>query len=239
MSKKGPSVTKFVKGVEERNVQNMKNTGHTVISFYLNIIAFVVMGYIGVKYMNSSNALDRAFSQYAFLLSGFGLLGLFAIDWFDNRQINLKPKKFNEMDTTAFVFVVFIVFIIAVIIDFVLNVVVRLALDDTDLILYYVFAGICEEAFFRAFLINIIIGIFTRKGKKPRLIVLISAIVISSFAFMMAHLAVYGQNLPMLLSTLAGGFLLGTAYILTRDIGALAVAHGLKNVIGYINMVRF
>ncbi len=218
---------------------NQKNVGHTIISYILNLAGISIMLYIGVRYINSSDELARNFAVYAFLMSFLAFLGFIAIDYFDNREINLIPKKFNEFKVTSYVLITFITWIIGMIIDFVLKVSIRYAMEGYDQALYYVFAGVCEEAFFRAFLINVIMGLLTKKGEKPHVITIIFALIASSIAFMLVHLQVYGNNLPMLLSTLLGGLLLGSVYIMFRDISANMSAHFLKNVGGYLNLVGF
>lgn len=232
-------MTSVVKYIKEKNVMNTKNTGHTLISFILNLLGMIVMLYIGIRYIGSSDPVSVAFAEYAFMLAGFAVLGFFAIDYFDNRQINIKPKMFNEFNTIRFVATAGALFMASVYIDFILKVTIRYALADIDQVLYYVFAGVCEEAFFRAFIINVIIGLTTKKDEKPKILVVITALIISSVAFMAAHLVVYGSNMPMLYSTLFGGFLLGIVYIALRDIGANMLAHSAKNALGYINLVRF
>lgn len=231
-----PSVVKYI---EEKNVMNVKNTGHTLISFILNLLGIGIMLYIGFKYINSTDELSVGFAQYAFLMAGFAVAGFFTIDYFDNRQINIRPKMFNEFKTFNFIIVMFILLIGGMVIDFMTKVTIRYALSDMDQILYYVFAGVCEEAFFRAFIINGIIGLSTKEGEKPKFLVILTALIVSSFSFMAVHLQVYGSNMPMLISTLFGGFLLGGGYIIFRDISANMVAHSVKNAYGYINLVRF
>ncbi|KKN09386.1 hypothetical protein LCGC14_1047170 [marine sediment metagenome] len=231
-----PSVVKTIK---ERNVMNVKNTGHTLISFVLNLLGIGIMLYIGIKYYNDPNPNVVAFTRYAFLLAGFGVIGFFTIDYFDNRQINIKPKRFNEFDTTRFIMVAGVLFIISMYVDFILKVTIKYALSDIDQVMFYVFSGVCEEAFFRAFLINMILGVTTKKGQKPRFFVIVTAVLLSSVAFMSAHLVVYGSNMPMLISTLVGGIILGSFYVIFRDIAANMLAHSLKNAVGYVNLVRF
>ncbi|KKN53983.1 hypothetical protein LCGC14_0597210 [marine sediment metagenome] len=231
-----PSV---VKRVQQKNVMNEKNVGHTAISYLLTIIAIGIMLYIGVKYINSVDTLERAYASWAFLFVVFGLIGFFAIDYFDNKQINIYPKKFNEINMFRFVIATIIMFIGGMYIDFVTRLTIRYALSDTDLILYYIFAGICEELFFRAFLLNFLIFILTKKSKLPHPVVLLIALAGSSVAFMAIHLQVYGSNQAMLVSTLLGGFLLGGGYLIFRDISANMGAHALKNALGYINLVKF
>lgn len=234
-----PSVVKYAHDVQDRNVMNVKNTGHTIISYILNLLGIGIMLYIGTKYINSSDELSVSFAEYSFLLAGFGIMGFFVIDYFDNREINLKPKMFNEFDTTKFIMVTGALFFISVVIDFVMKLTIRYALTDLDQVLYYVFAGVCEEAFFRACIINGIIGLTTKKGEKPSFLIIITALIISSVSFMACHLTVYGSNMPMLMSTLFGGFILGIFYLVFRDIGANMSAHSIKNAFGYINLVRF
>ena len=132
---KMPSVVKYMK---EKNTMNEKNTGHTLISFILNTLAIIVMLYIGIRYINDPDPISVAFAQYAFVMAGFATLGFFAIDYFDNRQINIKPKKFNEFNTTRFVVTVGGLFLASVYIDFILKVTIRYALADIDQVLYYV-----------------------------------------------------------------------------------------------------
>jgi len=232
---KMPSVTKRI---INKNVLNQKNVGHTPISYLLTLLGIGIMAYIGIKYIGSSDPLEVSYAGYAFLFAGLGLVGFFTIDYFDNRKINIIPKPFNEIDMAKFVIVAIVMWIGGMYIDFVTRLTIRLALSDMDLILYYIFAAVCEELFFRAFLINFIIGISTKKGKKPKMIVILFALIVSSFLFMVIHLQVYGSNMPMMVSTLLGGFLLGGGYIIFRDISANIGAHALKNAVGYINLVK-
>jgi membrane protease YdiL (CAAX protease family) len=232
-----PSVTKRIQ--RKNVVQNQQNTGHNPISYLLTVIAIGIMLYIGVKYINSTVVLERSYAQYAFLFVIFGLIGFFSIDYFDNRKINIYPKKFNEINMFKFVVATGMMFIGGMMIDFVTAVTIRYALSDLDLVLYYIFAAVCEELAFRVFLLNFLIFILTRKSKLPHPIVLIIALLGSSIAFMAIHLQVYGSNMPMLVSTFFGGLLLGGGYIIFRDISANMMAHALKNGLGYINLARF
>ncbi len=226
------------KRIINKNVMNKENVGHTVISYILTLLGIGIMAYIGFKYIGSSDPLEVSYAGYAFLFAFLGLIGFFTIDYFDNRKINIFPRPFNEMDIAKFVIVALVMWIGGMYIDYVVKSTIRLALSDMDLILYYIFAAVCEELFFRAFLINFIIGVSTKKGKKPKPIIILFALIVSSFLFMAVHLQVYGSNMPMLVSTLLGGFLLGGGYIIFRDISANIGAHALKNAVGYVNLVK-
>lgn len=226
------------KRIINKNTLNKKNVGNTVISFTLMITGSLVMLYIGLKYIGSSDEIERLYAMYAFVMVFFGISGLVTTDYYDDKKINIIPK-FNEMDTTSYVIHTLIIFICAAIAEAWLKITMRLALSDIDFILYAVFAGVCEEAFFRKFLINMIIRLNTGYNEKPNIITLIIALFVSSFAFMAIHLGVYGSDPIMLISTLIGGFILGIGYIAFRDISANITAHCLKNTIGAINLVRF
>lgn len=227
------------KGIRSEDIKKVRNPGHTKISYILNTLGILIMVYIGTKYINSPDAISVAFAEYSFLLCGFGIAGFFTIDYFDNRKINIYPEKFPKFDPVRFLVAVTVLFMPALFIDYFLKITMRYALTDIDLVLYYLFAGVCEEAFFRGCVLNGIIGIATKKGKKPHFMVIIVALIVSSVAFMAVHLEVYGSDPTMLLSTLLGGFLLGGGYLIFRDMGANMSAHTLKNVVGYINLVRF
>lgn len=229
------------KRIINKNTLNKTNVGNTIISFTLMIIGSLVMLYIGLKYIGSSDEIERIYAMYAFVMVFFGLSGLFTADYYDNRKINIIPKieDLNEFNTFLYLTATLIMFIISAIAEAILVIKMRLALSDTDFILYAVFAGVCEEAFFRKFLINMIIRLNTGYNEKPNVITLIIALFVSSFAFMAIHLGVYGSDPIMLTSTLIGGFILGIGYIVFRDISANISAHCLKNTIGVINLVRF
>jgi len=232
------SITRYARNIEEKNILNEKNVGHTIISYIINVFAIFIMGYVGIKYINDPDPLSSAYASYALMLMIFGLIGFLSIDYFDNGEINFIPKSWKEFNTMYFIIAVTVLLILSTLIDYVLKTTIRFALSDTDMFLYYVFAGVCEEAFYRAFLINLIIRLFTNMGKRPNIIVILFAILVSSVIFMLSHLSVYGTNPAMLLSTFVGGLVLGGFYVVFRDIGANMVSHAVKNALGYANKVR-
>ena len=232
------SVVRYTRRLEEKNILNQKNVGHTIVSYMANVLAVLIMLYIGLKYINSQNSTSVGYASYAMILIVFGTIGFFSVDYFDNGEINIIPKTWKEFDKTNFLILMFTLLMLSMLIDYFLKATIRFALLGIDLFLYYVFAGICEEAFYRAFLINFIIRLFTKHGDRPKIRTLIFSVLISSFIFMMSHLAVYGSNIPMFLSTFVGGLLLGGFYIIFRDIGANMISHAVKNAIGYANKFR-
>jgi membrane protease YdiL (CAAX protease family) len=201
--------------------------GHNPMSFLLSLIAIFVMLYIGFKYINSGDPLAVAYAQYSFLLAFFGIVGFIAIDIFDDSKVTIVPRKFILTDYINVLIKALIMFIIVALVITITRVTVRFALTDIDFVLYYLFASICEELFFRAFLIGTFIKIRERieLSSGYKFIYNLVAVSISSFAFMFAHFEVYGSDLGLLLSTLFAGYILGLGFIYFEDISANQIAH--------------
>ena len=79
---------------------------------------------------------------------------------------------------------------------------------------YYLAAAVIEEAFYRMFLISLIVTLFYRINTQiPEFIIIFIAMVISSFAFMVVHLSAYGDRPDLLLAMFFVGMVLAIYYI--------------------------
>lgn len=271
LEKQKPSISKENNGKQVvKKVYFNKRAGHNAISLLLSIFAVSVMLYIYFKYMNSDEYISRAYAQYSLLLAILGIIGYVFIDLIDDYRITLIPKKLTKADYVGTLIKTMILLIVILVVQFVTQYVVRFALTDIDMIMYYVFAGTCEELFFRAFIIGILLeGKRLFKRSKPSTmnyyanpekvnkfesrnsreskkfleltiydhLYIWFAVLISSIAFMMAHIGVYGQDPTLMATTMASGVILGIAYGYWRDLSANQLSHTLINIIAVRNLL--
>jgi membrane protease YdiL (CAAX protease family) len=220
--------------------QDLRKPTHTPVSWFFSILAAIVMLWIAIRYWNDPNEYSAGLARYALLLAVFDLLGLFFLDLIDGKGIELRPRwqvdeKTGRIDYFKIIILRgFGLFIIASLVEFAFGfILARLTITSVELALYFIFASICEEVFYRGFIITAILKL--GELLKANLVIMrFIAIFVSAFAFMASHLTVYGDNLVMLMSTLAGGILLGSAYAVWRDLTSVQIAHFAKNIVATI-----
>lgn len=103
---------------------------------------------------------------------------------------------------------------------------------------YYIFyanTAISEEFVFRGFGITAIRLLFQNFGgeKLGKTFIDINAVLITSLAFMLVHLGIYGENLTLLLSTLFGGLASGFFMIRTNNLLVPVTGHIFNNWVAY------
>lgn len=109
---------------------------------------------------------------------------------------------------------------------------VRYAVEDIDVYVYYLASAVLEELFFRLFLISLIMYLFLRFAKGiPRFMAILVAIILSSVAFALAHGSVYATDPGALIATLLSGFFLGIFLLLYEDVLVTMLAHLFSNLL--------
>ena len=210
---------------DQRNTLN-------VLTLALGLIASGVMGYLAAKYWNSATAYDAALARYALMLSLFGIAGLAIVNWQDpNTSVKWELRPLDAKYLSQLGMRLLLVLVIGVLLEAAIAYASQLELVKStvareDLAAYYVFAGACEELFFRGVICNLLaryvnkyVGIFA-----------------SSLAFMAAHSEVYGSQWTLMLVQFILGIIWGFAYIYWKDITPNLGAHVIKNLLAVGNL---
>jgi membrane protease YdiL (CAAX protease family) len=99
---------------------------------------------------------------------------------------------------------------------------------------YFVFAAITEEVFFRGFILNLFIKLDQTKMKfSPTRLV---GVLVQAIGFAAIHQNYY-SNLPMLVSVFVGGLMLGFMYLIWEDLTANILGHFIINIIAVQNIL--
>lgn len=202
--------------IEKQRIR--KGRFHTRVSFTLVCIASFVMLFIGFKNLGSS------WGDFAFLQAGFVILGYFGTQIMRNEPI--FPKQFAPMEGKTG-FQALIVLAAALISQVIVQVVSQIVYSTTpsEQALYFVFAAVCEEMFFRAFLMTTILEI----GKRT-IHAKILAVIISSVSFAATHVNYYGSY--VIWGVLLGGIVFGILYLVfNENITSLILGHFALNII--------
>jgi len=188
----------------------------TRIVVILVFISFPVLAYLGFRYFNVEDINDSNWGLFALLQSAFVLTGFFGSSLLTHGQIFPQKLKKVELETITRAIIITL-FIVGIQILTSL----KLSVSSTEKALYYVFAAIGEELFFRAFLLELMKKFNVNK---------IVSVFVSAGLFAAIHINYYG-DLMALLSVFLGGLLLAVFYILYRDITANILAHLINNLI--------
>lgn len=189
----------------------------TIASVILIVIAVGVMLYIYLRHRVSS----PGWANYALMMIGFALIGFIG-----TMILSQSPMKFAQFNVNTGIRAV-ILLILCLITQIITQ--TALSISTVDRALYYVFGAVCEEVFFRVFLLNIFAKI-SLEGKKQAWIIIAGGIVVQAGIFAALHGNYYG-NLAMIVAVFIGGLILGIGYVLWTDATANILAHFLLNLI--------
>lgn len=191
---------------------------HSRVSLVLSIIAIAVMGYLGIRHYGGLGY-EAAWGKYALSQSAFGLMGLFGTQFLRGGKIT-HYKDF-DINTGFYAMITLVAAMITQVASrFVLSI------DTTEQALYYVFSSVCEELFFRLFLIEVFLMLAAKRDLGSKLLgVLLSAVGFAAF-----HQNYYG-DVGLLIGVFLGGVVFGVAYILTNNITVPILAHFALNII--------
>jgi membrane protease YdiL (CAAX protease family) len=195
---------------------------HTKVSFTLSIIAPSIMLVLGLLHY-SNLGFEGNWGKFALTQSIWGFLGFFGSQII--KQEKLIPQRFKEFNINTGIYSVSVLaaaMLTQIITQYVFTI------STTEQALYYVFSSVCEELFFRLFLINIFLQFSEKLNIK------IIAVITESALFAAVHQNYY-SNPGMLLGVFLGGVVFGIAYIWKRDITICILAHFFLNIIATAN----
>jgi membrane protease YdiL (CAAX protease family) len=195
---------------------------HTKVSFTLSMIATSIMLFLGLLHYNSLGY-EGDWGKFALTQALWGYIGFFGAQIIKNQKI--IPKVFREFDLNTGIYSVSVLaaaMLTQIITQYVFTI------TTTEQALYYVFSSVCEELFFRLFLINVFLQFSEKLNVK------IIAVITESALFAAVHQNYY-NDLGMLLGVFLGGVVFGIAYIWKRDITICILAHFFLNIIATAN----
>ena len=192
--------------------------GLLMLSFALLSEIYLIGKYIG----------KETSAYYSILLFGLGTVALIGMIWLTKGKFITYELPFMKDIWAGLVYILAIGSLVAVIgvMQVILKTSFRYALELVDVYFYYLAAAVIEEAFFRMFFISLFIQKYPNKRIGP-----IMGVLLSSFIFMIAHWASYGQSLPLMLSMFFGGLLFSAYYLAFKDITITMLAHLIINLI--------
>lgn len=219
---------------------------HTKIGFYLILIAGLVELFIGIRYVFSTDPVDKTFGAISILESLFAFSGLWIPDMLVYQKLRLKPSsdEFKPLGNALFhaVVIFFTLIMIQLIFQF-----IPMTVREYDKALAIAFAGPSEESGFRGLIITIfiLIGVNATKLRITKKVAIgmleILGILISSVLFMLLHRNYY-SNPRLLLSVFFSGVALAVYYWYWRDLTGCILAHFALNILTVIQsfyMVTF
>lgn len=214
-----------------------------VVALTIFSLALFVELYLINKYAGISNFVPYSISL--FLQGTVALIGIILIN-VAIKQFFLDKEFPIQTGRQGFYYLIGILslFILQMVVQAVVQIVFRLAMEPIDIYYYYLAAAVIEEVFYRMFLISLIVFIFSKINTEiPEFVIIFVAMIISSFVFMMVHLSAYGERPDLLLAMFFVGMVLAIYFIIFKDITVPMIAHLLINLVatglmlGTINMV--
>ena len=209
---------------------------------FLSLALFIEL-YLIAKYSGISDFVPFSislFSQGTAALIGIILINIANKTFFLDKEFPIQTGK----QGAYYLIGIFSLFTLQMVVQAVVQIVFRLAMETVDIYFYYLAAAVIEEAFYRMFLISLIVFVFSKINTEiPEFVIIFVAMIISSFVFMMVHLSAYGERPDLLLAMFFVGMVLAIYYIIFKDITVPMIAHLLINLVatwlmlGTINMV--
>jgi len=212
---------------------NIKISQFTKIAFVLCVFGIIVQLYIGLRHINAIDEYEVAWARICLMEAFFGIIGLISIDLIMNTWSGIFPKNFKRIDSNL-MFHTGIALISILLIQIIFQ--ATLTIEDYEKGMAILFCSVCEELFFRGFLMFIFIriGSYTKKikvyGKKEISPITIMGIVFQAYLFAAMHINYY-NNIPILMSMFFSGIVLGIYIWLWQDLTAVILAHFLLNMI--------
>jgi membrane protease YdiL (CAAX protease family) len=185
------------------------------------VIASSIMFVIGLGHINDIDAYGKAWGQFALLQATFCMVGYVGKQQIDHQPLfpNKQQRKPINLDTGLRALIIILA---AKVVQNLTS--YALAINIQEQALYYLFASVAEEVFFRMFLISLI----TRKNKSFGMQAV--AVVVQAAIFAGMHQNYWGSP-DILLGVFIGGILLGVFYLMWHDITANIFGHFLLNFI--------
>lgn len=221
---------------EKRFFRRDTLSSYSKVSYILTVVAVVVEFYIGFSHINDTDAYSRNFATFAILEGFFALTGLLLIDPLRGQGFDVYPKgRFRSITSTTLI-VFAITFFLSEFIQIIGQ--VALTIPDVEFALAIIFASPAEESFFRGFMISAFSSISKSFGfkeynlsKKIRFSAFeVIGVIISAVAFMSIHTNYY-NSVYMLISIFFSGVVYGIAYMISKDLTGIMLAHLLINIL--------
>jgi membrane protease YdiL (CAAX protease family) len=197
----------------------------TRLAFLLGLITIEVMQYIYWTHRNIPE--DTAWVAYALYMTLFAAAGLFGTQAIYNQPLfPTDPQDFVPLSLDTGVKAALIL-AASMITQLIAN--AALSFTTQEQALYFVFAAVAEELFFRVLLLSLLLKI------KADLQMKIIAIFLQATAFAAIHQNYYA-DLPMLISVFVGGIILGIFYVYWKDPTANILGHFCLNLFAVRNL---
>ena len=218
--KKPIRISKYTRPIEYKS---SRVSSYTKLSYTFVVLTSIIMLYLFLRYVFIEKSTWPYFALLLFLFNTFGFI-------FSN-VINQEPilpdvfTPFNDPKEKGLINSTLLRAGIIVVLCFVIQQILQLVASFAtyDQVLYYVFASVAEEVFFRAFITNFLIKI----NKNP-IIFFVVWCPLQSAIFTSLHFSYYGD-----FTALAGiffiGYMLGAVYYYWRDITANILGHFFLN----------
>ena len=197
-----------------------------LLTFFLASLA--TLGMLAIFFITKES--EPVWARYSLLMFGFGLSGILALNFFNNKKLEILNSYYRKIDSDN-IFYAILVYAILLLIQIALGLLeAYLAPANIIQIAYTIFSAVCEELFYR----GLILGFFVwlSKGKYKSVIfsgLLVSTgIVVSAVAFALSHTNYYNKPI-LLLAVGLSGIVLGLSYIWKKDIMIPMLAHFLLN----------
>jgi len=220
-----------------------KESVHTNIGYYLGLVAILVQFIVGIPYLFSNSSFDQSFGEKAILEGFFAIIGLFFTDIFLGSKLRFKPKNFKRIHGDMFLRTGIV--LACLVIAQTLTQFVPMTVRDESMALAIIFCGICEELFFRGFIMTFFINM--EKDSKSRITITkktsisnieIVGIILSSIGFAVMHTNYY-NNPQLIFAIFLSGLCLGFLMVIWKDITALMLGHFLLNLICVSQMLLY
>jgi len=202
-----------------------------VISIMFLSLALFIELYLVSKYLGVN-----AYAPYSlslFIQGAIALVGIIIINVL-NRESFLDKEFPIQTSRQGLYYLIGIgsLFLFQMILQAIVQIVFRLAMETIDIYFYYLAAAVIEESFYRMFLISLIVFLFSKlRIQLPEFFILFIAILTSSIIFMLVHLSAYGENPDLLLAMFLVGVVLALYYIIFKDITVPMIGHLLINLL--------
>lgn len=214
----------------DKKLINNKEPVHTIISFTMVLLGNLVMLYFGIRHISD----EPEWSKSAFMQFALGFIGLMGTQLIAEQSIFPQDKNnFKSVDLNTGIRAIIIGFL-----GMGIQLISKQAFSFTILeqAVYFVFAAITEEVFFRGFILSIFIKLDQTKMKFSP--VKLVGVLVQAIGFAAIHQNYY-NNLPMLISVFVGGLMLGFIYLIWEDLTANILGHFIINVIAVQNLLVY
>jgi len=224
--------------IESRRKQQRNNPGKKdidlkyvynleIISVLLSVVVFIYLTWIITQFSQSEEAVLQSLAEKGQIALFLGIIGIIFIPIINDMKY--KRTKFDiELGISRDEFTnMFLGIAIGFIAISITNYVIfnsltipKYNITGFDLLYFSISMAIVEELFFTV-ITQVMVEMFFNSS--------VAGVIGRSFGFMSYHIAVYGEQPEMLISTLIGGFILAISFKLSKRISTNMIIHALIN----------